>query len=193
MKFDYIALTPGASYRGLHDSLVNHLGNEHPQMLLCLHEEAAVAIAHGYAKATDRMMAAAVHSNVGLMHGTMAIYNAWCDRVPVIVVGGNDLDAATRPPGVPTFHAAQDINAIIRDYTPEDYEYEPEEGSRAAKKSDYDNVDVIPVSDPNASTMAHKLGFFAFFERFWMMYSEFYAKTRWKQKCHHTSAHNANH
>ncbi|MET0652406.1 MAG: thiamine pyrophosphate-binding protein, partial [Hyphomicrobiaceae bacterium] len=46
----YIAINPGASFRGLHDSLVNHLGNEHPQLLLCLHEEAAVAIAHGYAK-----------------------------------------------------------------------------------------------------------------------------------------------
>ena len=64
----YIALNPGASYRGLHDSLVNYLGNSAPQMLLCLHEESAVAIAHGYAKVTGRAMAAALHSNVGLMH-----------------------------------------------------------------------------------------------------------------------------
>src|SRR6266853_4947785 len=71
----YIALNPGASYRGLHDSLVNHLGNSAPQMLLCLHEESAIAIAHGYAKVTGRAMAAAVHSNVGLMHGTMAVFN----------------------------------------------------------------------------------------------------------------------
>ena len=77
----YIALNPGASYRGLHDSLVNYLGNERPQMLLCLHEESAVAIAHGYAKVTGKAMAAAVHSNVGLMHATMAIFNAWCDRM----------------------------------------------------------------------------------------------------------------
>ena len=75
---------PGASYRGLHDSLVNYLGNAAPQMLLCLHEEHAVAIAHGYAKVTGRAMAAAVHSNVGLMHATMAIFNAWCDRMPVL-------------------------------------------------------------------------------------------------------------
>ena len=80
----YIALNPGASYRGLHDILVNHLGNEAPQMLLCLHEENAVAIAHGYAKVTGRAMAAALHSNVGLMHATMAIFNAWCDRMPVL-------------------------------------------------------------------------------------------------------------
>src|SRR4029078_1983108 len=80
----YIALNPGASYRGLHDSLVNYLGNERPQMLLDLHEEAAVALAHGYAKLTGRAMPAAVHSNVGLMHATMAIFNAWCDRMPMV-------------------------------------------------------------------------------------------------------------
>src|SRR5258708_22714675 len=60
LDIPYIALNPGASYRGLHDSLVNHIGNASPQMLLCLHEEAAVAIAHGYAKVTGKAMAAAV-------------------------------------------------------------------------------------------------------------------------------------
>jgi thiamine pyrophosphate-dependent acetolactate synthase large subunit-like protein len=87
LDIPYIALNPGASYRGLHDSIVNYLGNETPQMLLCLHEEVAVAIAHGYAKATGKAMAAAVHSNVGLFHATMAFFNAWCDRMPVIVLG----------------------------------------------------------------------------------------------------------
>ncbi|MGN6732873.1 MAG: thiamine pyrophosphate-binding protein, partial [Candidatus Binatia bacterium] len=77
LALKYIALVPGASYRGFHDSIVNYLGNEQPQMLLCLHEESAIAIAHGYAKVTGQAMAAAVHSNVGLMHGTMAIFNAW--------------------------------------------------------------------------------------------------------------------
>src|SRR5262249_44445635 len=76
LEIPYIALNPGASYRGLHDSIVNFLGNETPQMLLCLHEESAVAIAHGYAKVTGRAMAAAVHSNVGLFHATMAMFNA---------------------------------------------------------------------------------------------------------------------
>jgi hypothetical protein len=83
----YLALNPGASFRGLHDSLVNYLGNERPQMLLCLHEESAVAIAHGYARASGRMMGVVLHSNVGLMHGTMAIFNAWCDRVPMLILG----------------------------------------------------------------------------------------------------------
>ena len=77
LDIPYVALNPGASFRGLHDSLVNRLGNERPQMLLCLHEESAVAIAHGYAKVTQRMLGVVLHSNVGLMHATMAIFNAW--------------------------------------------------------------------------------------------------------------------
>src|SRR5271169_1963645 len=89
LDFKYAALVPGASYRGLHDSIVNYEGNENPQMLLCLHEEAAVALAHGYAKVTNRPMIAIVHSNVGLMHATMAIFGAYCDRAPMIVLGAN--------------------------------------------------------------------------------------------------------
>jgi len=114
----YIALNPGASFRGLHDSLVNHLGNEHPQLLLCLHEEAAVAIAHGYAKVTGRAMAAAVHSNVGLFHATMAMFNAWCDRMPVLVIGATGpVDAAKRRPWIDWIHTARDQGAIVRGYT----------------------------------------------------------------------------
>ncbi|TMG35233.1 MAG: thiamine pyrophosphate-binding protein, partial [Chloroflexi bacterium] len=71
LDIPYIALEPGASFRGLHDSIVNYLGNERPAMILANHEEVAVAIAHGYAKVTGRAMAAAVHSSVGLMHATM--------------------------------------------------------------------------------------------------------------------------
>jgi thiamine pyrophosphate-dependent acetolactate synthase large subunit-like protein len=114
----YIALNPGASFRGLHDSLVNHLGNEAPTILLCLHEEHAVAIAHGYAKVTGKAMAAALHSNVGLFHGTMAIYNAWCDRMPVIVIGATGpVDPAKRRPWIDWIHTAKDQGAIVRHYT----------------------------------------------------------------------------
>jgi len=117
LDIPYIALNPGASYRGLHDSLVNHLGNARPQMLLCLHEEHAVAIAHGYAKVTGRAMAAAVHSNVGLFHATMAIFNAWCDRIPVIVIGATGpVDAAKRRPWIDWIHTARDQGAIVRGY-----------------------------------------------------------------------------
>jgi thiamine pyrophosphate-dependent acetolactate synthase large subunit-like protein len=118
LEIPYIALNPGASYRGLHDSIVNFLGNETPQMLLCLHEESAVAIAHGYAKVTGKTMAAAVHSNVGLFHATMAIFNAWCDRQPVIVLGATGpVDAVKRRPWIDWIHTARDQGAIVRNYT----------------------------------------------------------------------------
>ncbi|MET0442028.1 MAG: thiamine pyrophosphate-binding protein [Casimicrobiaceae bacterium] len=114
----YIALNPGASFRGLHDSLVNYLGNERPQMLLCLHEEHAVAIAHGYAKVTGRAMAAAAHSNVGLMHATMALFNAWCDRMPLVLIGATGpIDAAHRRPWIEWIHTARDQGALVRGYT----------------------------------------------------------------------------
>lgn len=118
LDIPYIALNPGASYRGLHDSLVNYLGNERPQMLLCLHEESAVAIAHGYAKVTGKAMAAAVHSNVGLMHATMAFFNAWCDRMPIVVLGATGpVDATKRRPWIDWIHTARDQGALIRGYT----------------------------------------------------------------------------
>jgi thiamine pyrophosphate-dependent acetolactate synthase large subunit-like protein len=114
----YIALNPGASYRGFHDSLVNYLGNERPQMLLCLHEESAIAIAHGYAKVTGKAMAAAVHSNVGLMHGTMAIFNAWCDRMPMVILGATGpVDSVKRRPWIDWIHTARDQGALVRGYT----------------------------------------------------------------------------
>jgi thiamine pyrophosphate-dependent acetolactate synthase large subunit-like protein len=113
----YLALVPGSSYRGLHDSLVNYAGNQNPRMLVCLHEEHAVAIAHGYAKVAGRPMAVAIHSNVGLMHATMAIYNAWCDRVPMLIVGATGpVDAARRRPWIDWIHTSADQGALIRPY-----------------------------------------------------------------------------
>jgi thiamine pyrophosphate-dependent acetolactate synthase large subunit-like protein len=118
LGLDYVALTPGASFRGLHDSLVNHLGNREPEMLLCLHEEHAVAIAHGYARVTGRPMAVALHANVGLMHATMAIFNAWCDRIPIFILGGvGPIDSVKRRPWVDWIHTARDMGALVRGYT----------------------------------------------------------------------------
>jgi len=113
----YLPANPASSYRGIHESLINYGQNSKPEFLTCMHEESAVAMCHGYFKAAGRPLMTLVHGTVGLQHAAMAIYNAWCDRVPVIVVGGNDADAAKRPPGVPTFHSAQDINALVRDFT----------------------------------------------------------------------------
>jgi thiamine pyrophosphate-dependent acetolactate synthase large subunit-like protein len=117
LDIKYLPANPAASYRGLHESIIDYGKNTMPEFLTCMHEESAVGMCHGYFKATGKPLMTLVHGVVGLQHATMAIYNAWCDRVPVLVIGGNDMDAAHRPPGVPTFHSAQDINAIVRDYT----------------------------------------------------------------------------
>ena len=129
LDIEFIALTPGASFRGLHDSLVNHLGNERPTLLLTVHEEHAVAIAHGYARVTGRAMAVALHANVGLMHATMAIFNAWCDRVPMLLLGGvGPMDAVQRRPWVDWIHTARDLGALVRGYT----KWDDQPGSVAA-------------------------------------------------------------
>ena len=123
MGIKYISLNPGASYRGFHDSLVNYLGNEGPQMLLCLHEDHAVSLAHGYAKVTEQPMAVALHSNVGLMHGLMGIFNAWCDRAPVLVMGATGpVDAPLRRPWIDWIHTAKDQGAMLRNFVKYDDE-----------------------------------------------------------------------
>ena len=114
---DFVALCPGSSFRGLHESLVNHLGNERPEMLLCLHEENAVAIAHGYARVTGKPMGVIVHCNVGLMHATMAVYNAWCDRTPILILGGSGpLNSARRRTPIDWLHSVSDQAALVRNY-----------------------------------------------------------------------------
>jgi acetolactate synthase I/II/III large subunit len=117
LDIKYAPSNCASSFRAIHESLINYGGNKMPEYLTVSHEESGVGMAHGYFKITGKPLMTLCHGTVGLQHATMAIYNAWCDRVPVIIIGGNDLDAAHRPPGVPTFHSAQDINAIVRDYT----------------------------------------------------------------------------
>ncbi|MBC7780277.1 MAG: thiamine pyrophosphate-binding protein, partial [Proteobacteria bacterium] len=118
LEISYIALNPGASYRGLHDSIVNYLGNRAPQMLLCLHDEHAVHIAQGYWKASEKLMASALHSNVGLMHATMPIFDAWCDRTPVLILGATGpMDAARRRPWIEWIHTCADQSALVRNFT----------------------------------------------------------------------------
>src|SRR5262249_34873862 len=112
LDIKYLPSKPASSFRGIHESLIKYGGNQKPEFLTCAHEESAVAMAHGYFKVAGKPLMIC-HGTVGLQHAAMAIYNAWCDRVPLIAVGGNDLDAAHRPPGVPTIHSAQDINAIV--------------------------------------------------------------------------------
>lgn len=114
---EHVALNPGATYRGLHDSLVNYGGNRAPELILTTHEEIAVALAHGYAKAKGRPMAAIVHDIVGLQHASMAIFNAFCDRAPVFVLGATGpMDATRRRPWIDWIHTALVQGTQVRDY-----------------------------------------------------------------------------
>ncbi len=116
LDLQYVTTNPGSSFRSLHESLVNYGGNTKPELLTCLHEEAAVAIAHGYAKAAGKPMGVLVHGSVGLQHAAMAIYNAWVDRVPIILFAGNGIDANKRRPGTEWNHSVQDPAALVRDF-----------------------------------------------------------------------------
>ena len=126
--FPHIALNPGASYRGLHDSLVNH-NNDDPPMMLCQHEKIAVQIAHGYAKASGKPMIAIVHDVVGLLHSVMGIYYAYIDRVPVFVIGATGpMDEGKRRPFIDWIHTAQVQGEAVRYFTKWDYQPSGVEG-----------------------------------------------------------------
>lgn len=116
LGFDYIAATPGSSFRGLHESLINYGDNTSPEFITCTHEEVSAAMAHGYAKAAGKPLAIITHGTVGLQHASMALYNAWCDRAPVYVIVGNIADAELRRPGIEWNHSAQDQASIVRDF-----------------------------------------------------------------------------
>ncbi|MGH2374271.1 MAG: thiamine pyrophosphate-binding protein [bacterium] len=117
LGIEYAALNPGATFRGLHDSIVNYGGNHTPELIQCAHEEIAVAIAHGYAKAAGKPMAAIVHDIVGLQHASMAIFNAWCDHVPMLVLGGTGpMAVEQRRPWIDWIHTALVQGQAVRDF-----------------------------------------------------------------------------
>src|SRR3972149_12142829 len=117
LNIEYIALNPGASIRGLHESIVNYGGNKHPEIILCCHEEIAVSIAHGYAKAARKPMAAGVHNILGLLNSTLAVYLDWIDQTPALVLGGTGPVAVEkRRPWIDWIHTALVQGNVVRDY-----------------------------------------------------------------------------
>jgi acetolactate synthase I/II/III large subunit len=144
-EIEYIAINPGATFRGLHDSLVNYGGNHAPEIILCNHEEIAVALAHGYARAKGKPMAAAVHNIVGLQHASMAIYNAWADRLPVIVLGGTGpMDSANRRPWIDWVHTANVQGNLVRDFV----KWDDQPGSVEAVPESFIRAYRLATTDP---------------------------------------------
>jgi acetolactate synthase I/II/III large subunit len=117
LDLEYLCANPGNSFRSLHESFINYGGNRAPEFITCCHEESSVGMGHGYAKIEGKPLLVCVHGTVGLQHASMAIYDAFCDRVPVYIVLGNFSDAAVRFGQVDWTHSAQDPAAMIRDYT----------------------------------------------------------------------------
>jgi acetolactate synthase I/II/III large subunit len=118
LDFDFMTTNPGSSFRGIHESVVNYGKNTKPELLTCTHEEQAIAMAHGYAKvAGGKPISVLIHGTVGLQHASMAMYNAWCDRAPMVILGGNHFEATERRTGVEWSHSAQDAARVVRDYT----------------------------------------------------------------------------
>jgi len=117
LDIDYLAMNCASSFRGLHEALINHGGNTKPEIITCPHEEIAVHMGQGYAKMAGKPLAMICHGVVGLQHASMAMYNAWCDRVPVVVMGGNIMEANKRAPGAEWPHSAIDPAALTRDFT----------------------------------------------------------------------------
>jgi acetolactate synthase-1/2/3 large subunit len=116
LGIDYVCANPGSSFRGLHESIINYGGNRSPEFITCCHEESSVGMAHGYAKIEGKPLLVMAHGTVGLQHAAMAVYNAYCDRVPILIIGGNIIDATKRISQVEWTHSVQDAAAILRDY-----------------------------------------------------------------------------
>ncbi|HYR87368.1 MAG TPA: thiamine pyrophosphate-binding protein [Terriglobia bacterium] len=116
LDIEYFCSNPGSSFRALHESVINYGGNSKPEFITCCHEESSVGMAHGYAKIEGKPLGVLAHGTVGLQHASMAIFNAYCDRVPMYIIVGNTIDATMRRPGVEWIHSVQDAAAMVRDY-----------------------------------------------------------------------------
>jgi acetolactate synthase-1/2/3 large subunit len=165
LDLEYCCANPGSSFRALHESIVNYGGNKKPELITCCHEESSVAMAHGYFKIEGKPIMVMAHGTVGLQHASMAVYNAYCDRVPVYIVLGNILDMAYRRGNVEWVHSVQDAAAMVRDYikwddqpvTLEHFAESAVRGYRIAMTPPYEPVVLVadgklqeePIIEPN--------------------------------------------
>lgn len=145
LEIEYVSVMPGSTFRGLQDSLVNYTGNVRPSLILCTHENVAVGLARGYARVTGRPMAVVLHNVVGLLNGSMEIHDAWCDRVPVLVLGGTGpVDATQRRPYIDWLHTANVQGGLVRDFT----KWDDQPASIAAMSESILRAHKIACQDP---------------------------------------------
>lgn len=146
LDIDYCASLPGSTFRGLQESMINYGGNRKPEFITTLHEDSAAAMCHGYAKVAHKPMACMVHGTVGLQHASMAIYNAFADRVPMIVLTGNIGNSVTRQMNVEWNHSAQDQAVTVRDFTKWDDQPQSLQGFADSMVRAYDLATTVPMA-----------------------------------------------
>ncbi|MFC2071847.1 thiamine pyrophosphate-binding protein, partial [Chloroflexota bacterium] len=145
LDIEYAAMVPGSTFRGLHDSIVNYLGNNKPEVILCTHEGIAIDVAAGYAIVTGKPMAAIVHNVVGLLNATNDIYNAWMGKVPILVIGGTGpMDIEKRRPWIDWIHTALVQGNVVRDYV----KWDDQPSSLASVPDSFIRAYQIATTDP---------------------------------------------
>jgi acetolactate synthase I/II/III large subunit len=148
---EYVAANPGSSFEGLQESFINYGNprNHMPEFITALHEESAVTMAHGYAKAEGKPMLALLHGTIGIQHGSMSIYQAYYDRVPVLMIAGND------PDFIPA-HTAHDMAGMVRSFTKWDAEPQTLDDALVAIQRAY-NEAITPPMGPTLVVLTSEL------------------------------------
>jgi acetolactate synthase-1/2/3 large subunit len=151
LGIEYVAANPGSSFEGLQESFINYgnPANRMPEFITALHEESAVTMAHGYAKAEGKPMLALLHGTIGIQHAAMSIYQAYYDRVPVLMLAGNDPDFIAA-------HTAHDMAGIVRSYTKWDAEPKTLDEALAAIQRAY-NEAITPPLGPTLVVLSSDL------------------------------------
>jgi len=113
LGIEYVVANPASSFEGLQESIVNYGDppNTMPELISALHEESAIDMAHGYAKSEGKPLAVMLHGTVGTMHASMAIYQAYHNRVPMVLIIGRDDKFFLQQ------QSANDIAGIVRAIT----------------------------------------------------------------------------
>ena len=142
MNLEYVAANPGSTFEGLQESFINYgePPNKTPEFITALHEESAVTMGHGYGKAEGKPMIALLHGTIGIQHGSMAIYQAYYDRAPVLMIAGRDR-------GFIAAHSADDMAAMVRSFTKWDAQPKTLEEALTALQRAY-NEAITPPQGP---------------------------------------------
>ena len=154
--FEFVSFTPGASFRGIEESVVNYNDNE-PRVIETPHEFLSVSVAHGYAKATNEPAACLLHNVVGTLNGSMGLFNAYFDRVPLLAISGTGpMEKSQRRPWIDWIHTALVQGNLVRDYVKWDSQPASLEDALGELTRAHNIADTVPKG-PVYVTLDHDL------------------------------------